>query len=235
MEKIISTYALRRLWVYFVGVAMLCVADSMVLLAQRQNDFILAPSLSIKKRFSPRWSMDFYQQYQIDENVTELGSFYYDLGINYQPHRLWEIGAAYRYINTRGIENFYETRHRYYAEIAFEPSIGDINLSFRERVQWQQNAQALADESFSASFVNRFKVGAQYSFNWYWGMAMSGEANSLRREGLWQIARITPSVSTYYRFTNQHKIDVNYRMQKNVGRSNSRTDFILAITYFYTL
>ncbi|MBK7970000.1 MAG: DUF2490 domain-containing protein [Bacteroidetes bacterium] len=77
------------------------------------------------------------QEFRFNENISELGSFFTEISAQYKLHKNLSIGAGYRFINKRELDDSYEKRHRMLFDLNAREKFWKIAISARARFQSQ--------------------------------------------------------------------------------------------------
>ena len=101
----------------------------------------------------------------MNENISEVGSFFTDLGLNYKLNKFVKLGAYYRYTNKRRLDDSYSERHRYYFDVTLRGKYIFFTLSFRSRFQSQYTDIYTSPDGTTAENYSRNKLTLKYELN----------------------------------------------------------------------
>lgn len=204
--------------------------------AKGQNkDAGLWTSLSFEAKLVKKLSFNLSQELRFNENITELGTVFTDVGLEYKLNKHFRIAADYRYNKKRSADNFYTTRHRLYADFKYELKIKPFQIQVRTRFSnsTELNHQA---EGSDIEYYLRNKLSLKWDlekqFTPYISVELFSPLNYPRYSAFDNI-RSTAGIE--YNFSKHHKIDVFYMIQKEMNVSDPETDFVVGLGYFYKL
>ena len=198
----------------------------------QQKDAVLWVSLNVEKKFNKHFSGTFFNQYILNQNLNELGLYFFDVGVNYKYNNNFSASANYRFSNSRNLDNFYEQRQMIYADVAYAKGFGKFGLNARTRLQRQYYSGVFNSESFRVpKNYSRNKLTLRYRYNWYWSAYLAEEI--FYRMDKSEISAWRTSAGIYYQFNLKNKVEISYAIQQQDNVENPRTDFISGINYYY--
>jgi hypothetical protein len=198
----------------------------------QQQDAVVWASLNVEKKINKHFSGTFFNQYILNQNLSELGLYFYDAGITYKYNSNFSAALNARFSNARNLDNFYEQRHMLYADIAYAKGFGKFGVTARTRLQRQYYNGLFDGESVrEPKTFSRNKVTLRYRYNWYWSFYAAEEIFYRTEKN--EISVWRTSAGIYYQFNLKNKIEVSYAVQQQDNTENPRTDFITGINYYY--
>lgn len=114
------------------------------------NDASIWCSTTLEKELTKKTTTTFTQEFRLDENLSELGTFFSDFGIEQELAKKFSIGLNYRYINRKRIDDFYSKRHRLYTDISYKHKFEKIIFNYRMRAEAQYNHVNFAQNDISS-------------------------------------------------------------------------------------
>jgi hypothetical protein len=125
----------------------LCPLGACLLLAlnvQAQDPGLgLWTGVSVEKKFTKNFAVQLNGQTRFTEDISLLGSYLGEVGLQYKLGKNWEVGGFYRYIGRRKWNRelqdwYYRPYHRFYGEISYETKFWKaVKLQYRLRYQHQ--------------------------------------------------------------------------------------------------
>jgi hypothetical protein len=198
----------------------------------QQKDAGLWMSLNVEKKINKHFSVTFLNQYILNQNLHELGLYFFDAGLNYKYNDNFSAAANYRFSNARNLDNFYEQRQMFYADVSYAKGFGKFGITARARLQKQYYPQLFNEESYrKPKTYSRDKLTLRYRFNWYWSVYAAEEIFYRMDKG--EIAAWRTSAGVYYQFNLKNKIEISYGVQEQSNVQNPYTNFITGINYYY--
>lgn len=209
------------------------IALSSVIYAQ-VNDAGLWIDISIEKRFNQSFSIEYANCERFNENITELGSFINEIGLNYSFNKTDEISFFYRIKYNHALDNTYYPIRRFYLDYSHEFDLGKLDLNTRLRAQTQQKNTFFYDFDSSSEFTLRPKVKLSYQ-HLKWEPYLSFEAYLPFFEDDYRPCEKFRIVAGLEYSLNKHNaFDLGYMIQKEVFETNPVTDFVLLIGYKFS-
>jgi hypothetical protein len=199
------------------------------------QDACLWMTANLEKKLTRSFSAVFKEEVRLNENITEVGTVFSDIGLEYSLSKRFRIAGHYRFILKRSPDDSYEPRMGYYFDFTYREKVSLIRLNFRLR--FQSRFSDLQDDVFSEipEYYLRFRIRAEADLNKRYEPYLSAEPfiqmNS--PEGfLFEGMRYCAGVE--YSFSRMHKVDVYYQIQQEYQVRNPLTEFITGISYTFT-
>ncbi len=150
--------------------ALLCVAialgSSLSLIAQRTNDFGLWGTVSYGQKINKELDFSIDQEFRLEENASQLGRAFTNLGMDYEVLDWLYFGANYRFILDRRGDGSYGMRHRLMADLAAQQKLRRFTFSYRARLQWEVRGTNYEQEyGFSPAWDLRNTFKVEYRIN----------------------------------------------------------------------
>ena len=101
------------------------------------NDAGLWTSVNVEKKIISRLTVSLTEELRFNENISELGTAFTEIGADYKFNKFVSFGASYRFIQKRRVDDFYSLRHRYNMDLSLKYKIKKIGITLRERFQTQ--------------------------------------------------------------------------------------------------
>ncbi|HKR05723.1 MAG TPA: DUF2490 domain-containing protein, partial [Bacteroidia bacterium] len=101
------------------------------------KDAGLWSSVNLEKKITQKLTAGLSEELRFNENITELGTAFTEIGVDYKFYKFVSLGISYRFIQKRRVDDFYSTRHRYNIDLSLKYKIKKISVSLRERFQTQ--------------------------------------------------------------------------------------------------
>lgn len=203
--------------------------------AQNQKDFVLLNQLEVKKGIVNGLALHFTNRYFWNQNATELGAFFGDVGLSYQLTNRWEAGTFMRIAGSRQLNNNYETRMRFYTDVSYAlPLSNKFSLKWRGRYQhqtydWLWNE---TDKTPASKLRNRLILG--YDYNWYWSFKVWGETfSSWEKEGFDLLNETRTCIEAAYRMNVHHAFSAYYQVRNPMVKPATQA-YILGTVYRYS-
>ncbi len=200
----------------------------------QQKDAVFWGGVNFEKKLSKRFSVSLFNQYALNQNLAELGYYFFDVGINFKYNDHVSLSGNYRLSEIRNLDNFYNDRQVLYGDLSYSKGFG--NFSFALRTRYQQSYYGLSfteSENYKRNKnFSRNKITIKYKLNRIYSFYISGEQyyrwNNKNRTEAWR-----SGIGVYYQFNLYNRIELYYLIQQQVNLKNPQTDYISGITYYY--
>lgn len=197
------------------------------------QDANLWMNVSIEKKIIPSLSVTLNQEFRLNENITELGTFFTDIGLTYKINKYLRISASYRFTNKRRLDDSYSKRHRYYFDLTVRKKFSPLILSFRTRFQSQYTDVFSSVEGKTPEYYSRNKLTLKVDAGKNIQPYIYAELFSpLKRPYDIFIDHSRYCLGVEYAINRMHSIDVFYMFQKEYNVRNPETDHIIGIGYY---
>ncbi|HOY30898.1 MAG TPA: DUF2490 domain-containing protein [Bacteroidales bacterium] len=221
---------IKRIVLFFAGLLTATTCFSQV---QDANLWIYA---GIEKKIIPGLSVNLNQEFRMNENFTELGTFFTDAGVTYKINKYLKISANYRFINKRRSNDSYSMRHRYYFDLTLRKKFNPVVITLRTRFQSQYtDVLSSADGEIPANHI-RNKLMIKYDDGRSIKPYFYAEIYSpLKRPYDIFLDNTRYCAGLEYEINRMNTIDLFYMFQKEYHVVNPGTDHIIGIGYNISL
>lgn len=205
------------------------------LLAQ-QEDAGLWSSFGIEKEFDKDLAVSLSQELRFNENISELGTAFTELGVSKGFGKGFKAGISYRLIQKRQVDDYYQWRHRILFDLSYRYKIQKVSLSLRQRYTRQYNQVNYDAEASIPVQYFRTRLKADYKINKKTSAFLSGElfyelqnSNNLAIDNSRYIAGIE------YTYKKKHIFEISYIIDKELYVSNPLTNYVFGIGYKFLI
>lgn len=202
----------------------------------QMNDAGLWTSLTFEAKLIKKLSATISQEYRFNENVTELGTWINEAGLEYKLNKYLKASVNYRFTLKRMTNNLYSPRHRFFLDIKAEKKIKPIIFQFRTRFQEEWADVNRSPESGFAGYYSRNKFTFKLDLDKKWEPYFSLELFSpVRHDQPYIFDDIRCAAGVELALSKHHKLDLYYMIQRELNVNMPVTDFIGGIGYQYKL
>jgi hypothetical protein len=200
------------------------------------KDAGLWTSVNFEAKVVKRLTATISEEVRFNENITEAGTIFTDVGLTYKFNKHLQIGGNYRFIQKRTVADYYSFRHRFYADAKYSYKIKPFDISLRSRFQDQYSDIGRASDGGIPEYYLRNKFNMGFDLNKPYSPYISFELFSpLNYPRYNAFDNIRTAAGIEYTFSKHHKIDVYYMIQKELNVSKPQTDFVIGLGYSYKL
>ncbi len=202
----------------------------------QMNDAGLWTSIAVEAKIMKKVSASFSQEYRFNENVTELGSWISEAGLEYKLNKYIKASVNYRYTLKRMKNNLYSPRQRFFVDIKVEKKNKPLIFQFRTRFQEEYADVSRTPEWGFAGFYSRNKFTLKFDFDKKWEPYTSLELFSpIGHDQPYIFDDIRFIAGVEFALSKHHKLDLFYMIQHELYVNMPVTDFIGGIGYQYKL
>ena len=174
-------------------------------------------------------------QFRFNENYSELGSYFLDGGLSYEIKDLnMKVTGSYRFAQKKNLDDSYNIRHRFYADLAYKMKMKKLVFSYRLRYQYQfKDINRSSDWAISSDYLrNKFSLKFKpeeklrpfvFLDSWFRIKGSPKEFDNIRL-----------GAGFDYELDKRQSISPSFFMDKEFNVNNPYTSFILGIDYSFT-
>jgi hypothetical protein len=202
--------------------------------AAQTKDAQLWTSVNLQKKIAPAVMGSFAQEIRFNENISETGTIFSDLGFEYRLSKALRFSLNYRFIQRRHFNDSYGTSHRYYFDAAWRKEAGNLMLTLRSRVQSQYREYFSSENGTVADWYWRQKVVMKYdlkrkivpfaAIEFFY--QLSNPAGN-------EYDQVRYSAGAEYEFNKSASVEFFYLLQREFNVNNPEYDFVIGVGYNY--
>ncbi len=200
------------------------------------KDAGLWTSVNFEARVVKKLSFNLAEEVRFNENITEAGVIFTDVGLSYKINKHFQIAGNYRFTQRRKTDDYYSFRHRFYVDFKYEKKIKPFQFQIRSRVQDEYADIGRALDGGVPEYYWRNKLTLKWDldkpFMPYFSLELFSLLNYPRS---YAFGGMRASAGVEYSLSKHHKLDAYYMIQKELNTSNPETDFVIGVGYAYKL
>ena len=198
------------------------------------NDAGLWLSPSIEKKITSKVSVSINPAFRFNENITELGTFFTDAGLDYKINKRIRVSGNYRIISRRKLDDSYGIRHRFYADLSYRKKIKQFSLTWRLRLLNQYTEILSSERGSVPDYAVRNKLQIKYETDSKYAPFVSGEIwyGINFRENQFRRYRVVGGVEM--EINKYNSIALSYIFQRELNAANPEINYISCIGYNYS-
>ncbi|MCX6266736.1 MAG: DUF2490 domain-containing protein [Bacteroidetes bacterium] len=199
------------------------------------SDAQLWLSVNLEKRLTPALAIEFTEEVRMNENMTEAGTIYSDLGISYRFLKQFKIGGSYRLAMKRRLNDTYERMNSWYVDGSFREKFKPIGLALRLRYQSRYSEAFTSEKAAIPKNHLRTKLTVKYDLQKKFEPYLYAE--TYFRTGVpasvsFDQLRLCAGIE--YSFNRRHMVDLHYLFCREYNAVNPETDYVIGIEYYFT-
>ena len=199
------------------------------------KDAGLWSSVNLEKKITQKLTAGLSEELRFNENITELGTAFTEIGVDYKFYKFVSLGISYRFIQKRRVDDFYSTRHRYNIDLSLKYKIKKISVSLRERFQTQYADVNTSEDGKIAERYLRNKLTLKYDLDKKYTPYISCELfyQLSNPEGN-EFDNIRYAAGFNYEFNKKMSVDLFYLINKEFHVNDPWTEYISGIGFNYS-
>ncbi len=170
------------------------------------------------------------EELRFNENLSELGTHFTDIGISYKILKgKLKPGFHYRFSNKRQLDDSYSKRHRWYVDLAFRQKAAILDISIRTRYQSQYADVFSSDDGMVPSLTWRNKLVVKLDMEKKWIPYISTELFTDIRARVNNNVRYALGLD--YEINKLHELGLYFMHQREFNVNDPYFDYIWGINY----
>lgn len=201
----------------------------------QSNDAGLWLNVNIEKKILPILAVELNQEFRLNENISELGTYFTDAGIKYKINNYLRVSVNYRFSNKRRLDDSYSKRHRYYCDFTFRMKFSPINVSLRTRLQSQYANIFSSEDGKIPEYYSRNKLNVELDLKKKYFPFISTELFTPLKQTsvITDNARFTAGCK--YECNRRHEMVIFYMIQQEYNVAKPKRDYVIGLGYNYSL
>lgn len=198
------------------------------------NDAGLWTSIALEKKITKKINIVASQEFRFNENISELGTYFTEIGPEFKIYKGFNAGISYRFIQKRSLDDSYSTRHRINTDLSYRLKLKDFSISVRERYQVQYGENYFSGESETAKTTLRSKLNVKYRINKKFEATVFGEVFNPLFTGETYFSDFRAGAGIDYQIIKPMSAELFYLINKELNVANPTTDYISGIGLTYS-
>jgi len=205
------------------------------ILCAQVNDAQLWFSAGVEKKLTPALSIEVIEELRLNENITEAGTWYTDLGMSYRFLNRFKVGGAYRFSLKRRLDDTYQRYNSWYAEAVCREKFKPMGLALRVRYQSRYAESFTSEKAAVPRNHMRTKLTVKYDLDRKFEPYCYAETYfrcGVSAYGSFDQLRLCAGIE--YTFNRMHMIDLHYLFSREYNVANPETEYVIGIEYYFT-
>ncbi|MCC7301351.1 MAG: DUF2490 domain-containing protein [Bacteroidia bacterium] len=184
--------------------------------------------------FSLELSAELTEELRFNENISELGTHFTDMGVSYKLLKgLVRPSFHYRFVHKRRVDDTYSKRHRWYFDLALRKKAGPFDLSIRSRYQSQYTDVFVSEDGVVPDLTWRNKITVRFDTEKKLVPYISAELFTNIRNRINENVRFSAGLG--YKLNNMHEFGAFFMHQREFNVTNPYWDYIWGLNYSVAL
>ena len=215
-------------------VVFIIICKTVVCLAQ-VNDAGLWASINVEKKLTSKFALTLTEEARMNENISELGTAFSEIGATYKIKKYISIGVSYRFIQHRRVDDFYSFRHRYMIDLVLKKKIKKFAFTLRERFQTQYADLNSSENGKVPDYYLRNKLTVKYDFDKKYTPFIAAELfYQLSNQKGNEIDNTRYSAGFEYKFNKKVSVDLFYLINREINVNDPWTDYVVGFGLNYS-
>ena len=200
------------------------------------NDAGMWYSLNLEKKLTKNITAEAGGELRLNENFSELGTFFTEAGIEYRLSRQVAFSLGYRFTQKRRVDDSYSSRHRLLVNLNLKQKWGMMNFGARFRYQSQYaDINSSEDGKIPLNYL-RVKVNGKADLEKRYAPYISYEAfiQLNRPEGmLYDNYRVAAGIE--YEFNKKSSVNLGYMIDREINVNDPWTNYVVTLGWTFKL
>ena len=192
-------------------------------------------SVNLEKKLTPALSIGFTQELRLNENITEAGTIFSDLGVSYRFSKRFKAGASYRFTLKRRLDDTYERKNSWYVEGSYREKIKPVAMILRIRYQSHYDEAFTSETAAIPENHLRAKLTLKYDLDKKFEPYIYSEVffrTGMSSKQSFDQLRLCAGIE--YSFNRMHLVDLHYLFCREYGVNHPETDYVIGISYYFS-
>jgi hypothetical protein len=197
------------------------------------QDFAIWPNIYLQESLTKRLNVHINQQTRFNENVSQLGYIYADMGFGYRLNKFMLVNLDYVIARKRNADNFFSTRHQYYVSLVMKKEFRRYRPTYRMMFQEQNHdVYSSANGRILQSYF-RNKLTLRYELNKYLTPYIATELyyHFNTRSADNSFSRLRYFVGIFYHLRKNSDLELYYLIQQGLNEVNPQRDYVIGIGF----
>jgi hypothetical protein len=192
-------------------------------------------SANVEEKITPAFSACFTEEVRMNENITEVGTLYSDIGLKYSFGARFKVGGSYRFSKKRLLDDTYENLSSWYMDFYYKEKIKPISLGVRLRYQSRYNEAFSTEYGVIGKSHMRLKMTLKYDLDKRFEPYIYAEPFFTLNNTVYSpFDQLRVCAGIEYTFNRMHMIDLHYLICKEYNVKHPQTDYVIGLSYYLT-
>jgi hypothetical protein len=185
------------------------------------NDAQLWLNLCFEKEVTKAFDIRLKFQNRFNQNVSELGRAYVDIGLTYKINKHIKLMADYAYVQKRSNSGLYRPRHVGSAAVLFRKDIKFLSFIYRNMLQARFIDPYNSKAGYVGYYFDRNKFTVRYELTKRFSLYVAGEVYVPLNDPLgFAISRTRSYLGTIIDLTRSQQLELFFMYQMQLRRSD---------------
>ncbi len=203
----------------------------------QREDLQLRAGASISGELLNKVDWSFDAQQRLRNNMSMFDQFQLEPGISYTPYKFLKLGLNYRYIYKLSSKLQYESRQRISFDAGLRQKLDRVKVGYRTRLQYGFEDFINKEQLGLKAFIQRHAFGIEYDiFGSRFAPSVKYEIyHHLNNPAGNHITKTRWTFGTDIYINPYSSLEVYYLINKEVNLPDPLTEYVVGITYKYSL
>ncbi|MEI6696663.1 MAG: DUF2490 domain-containing protein [Bacteroidota bacterium] len=172
---------------------------------------------------------------RFSENLTETGTAYSEIGMDYKINKTWEVSGGYRYFSKRKNEDLYSLRHRFNLDLSFKKSYYLFNFQLKTRAEMEYKDILTSVNGKIPDYQWLNKAQLKYNFTKkikpYLYIETFNSLTVSKHTQFFDLTKMKYCIGAEYKINKLKSIEFYYMIENESHQKNPYCNFVTGITY----
>jgi hypothetical protein len=201
-------------------------------LSAQTNDAQLWTDIKITHKLSGKINGYAENGLRFSENISEIGTAYSEIGLEYKLLKKLEISGGYRFFSKRKNEDLYSNRHRLNLDLSYKTSYYLFSIQLKTRVEMEYKNILSSNSGMIPEFQWRNKAQLKYNFTKKIKPFFYLEAYlPLSNSEYFEIEKMKYCIGGEYKINKHNSFELYYLYEGQLHQNNPNKFFVTGISY----
>lgn len=199
----------------------------------QQQDAGMWLSANIEKKINKNLKIAVAQEFRLQENYSQLGTYFTNVALQYKISKSFSASFNYRFLEKKQINLLYQTRNRFYLDVAYKYKADKWNFILRTRFQNQVKSISFDKDYSDPQYYWRNKISIKYSFKDFTPYTSVEIFNPLDNPKGNYINEIRYAIGSDYELSKKNTVGGYFLIDREQNVNDPLTAFIIGVEYTY--
>ncbi|NVN95675.1 MAG: DUF2490 domain-containing protein [Bacteroidetes bacterium] len=203
------------------------------------NDAQLWTDVKIDHKFNSNITAYIEGGLRFSENLSETGTAYSEIGMDYKLNKTWVLSGGYRYFSKRKNEDFYSIRHRFNLDVSFKKSYYLFTFQLRTRAEMEYKDILTSVKGMIPDYQWLNKVQVKYNFTkrikpYLYLESYNSLSPSQKHTQFFDITKMRYCIGAEYKINKRKSFELYYLIQNEYHQKDPYNYFVTGLSYSFS-
>ena len=217
----------------YICILSLIISCSVSRAQEYDDDAALWLNIYLEKKFNDKIDAHFTHSSRINNNISEYGLGYGDIGLTYYFNKNIKVMGDYVFRSKRNLDGSYSQRHRAYLALLLKKEFGRFTIGYRNQLQGELKDVYTSEDGLLPTYYDRNKLSLKYEINKRFTVSVSEELYLPLYQAKYKgFDRSRSAAGMAYKLSKKSELEFTFTYRHELNAYNrTRRDFIYGLTY----